>query len=89
MGTCQPALRPARRLQDQPSHDAEQYLKGAVWTMQMYIAGRCPDYCYTYTGASPSAPEILQVRQLQTASRLVCCCVAYLLGRACWRAPHS
>jgi hypothetical protein len=52
---------PGRSQGVQPGPDAGQYLKGAVWTMQMYIQGRCPDYRYTYTGASPAPAELLQV----------------------------
>jgi hypothetical protein len=69
-----------------PSADAQQYLKGAVWTMQMYIAGRCPDYRYTYAGASPSAPEILQVlRRRRCAAARPCS----ILGGALWSVEQA
>jgi hypothetical protein len=66
----------------QPGPDAQQYLKGAVWTMQMYIQGRCPDYRYTYTGSSPAPAEILEVRSSPTCAQLylyLCLCLCLCL----------
>lgn len=43
-------------------YDSVSYLRGVLWTLQMYIDGACPDYTYAY--AARLAPSPAQIAQL-------------------------
>ena len=39
--------------------DVEEYLRGILWTVQMYSDGFCPDVSYTYAGRPPVSPFLI------------------------------
>ncbi len=50
---------PPGRRQSSRVADARCYVRGMMWTVQMYFDGRCPDASWTYDhGVAPSADEL-------------------------------
>jgi hypothetical protein len=39
--------------------DIEDYLKGVLWVVQMYVDGVCPDVSYTFSGRPPPTPYLI------------------------------
>jgi hypothetical protein len=50
--------------------DVEEYLKGLLWVVNMYIDGACPDYSYTYSNR-PSVSPYSIVKYLECESLAV------------------
>lgn len=63
-----------------PEQVCERYLMGVLWTMQMYVSGRCPQYRWLFLGAPPRHTTLMAFVKAQ-ADRAAEGTVA--LG--CWR----
>jgi hypothetical protein len=58
--------------------DVEHYLRGILWTLQMYVTGSCPDASYSYFGNDNLNEPFESCIQFITAENSLSDCVVYV-----------
>lgn len=48
-----------------PNEVSERYLMGVLWTLQMYVSGRCPQYRWLFLGAAPLPWDLISFVETQ------------------------